>query len=148
MRYMAFVKNISVNIVREAQDLGYPETETMVARAVTAALVCEGVKIPARDVLSFPMWELVPGGFEPSDCDIDMDTGEVVLGDMVISVPRCQAQAEEYGHSYEREVSYLAVHSALHLLGYDHLDEGEEKRRMRAREDAVMDVLKIPRREE
>ena len=60
---------------------------------------------------------------------------------MVISVPRGQVQGEEYGHGYKREVSYLAVHSVLHLLGYDHIDEGEDKRLMRAREEAVMSRL-------
>jgi len=64
---------------------------------------------------------------------------------MAISWERVQAQAKEYGHSPERELCYLAVHSVLHLLGYDHLDEGAEKRRMREREEAVMTALRLPR---
>ena len=55
--------------------------------------------------------------------------------------PFCAAQAQEYGHSFDREISYLAVHSTLHLLGYDHMDEGEQKRLMRSREEAVMAEL-------
>lgn len=92
----------------------------------------------ATDVLSFPMNELTPGAFDAAMCERDMDTGAVLLGDMMISVPRCQAQGEEFGHGYEREIMYLTVHSVLHLLGYDHVDEGEMKRAMRAREKAIM----------
>ena len=92
----------------------------------------------ATDVLSFPMTELTPGEFDADECERDMDTGAVLLGDMMISVPRCEAQGEEFGHGYEREIMYLTVHSILHLLGYDHVDEGEMKRQMRAREKFIM----------
>ena len=94
----------------------------------------------ATDVLSFPMFDLAEGE-HPDECD--PETGRVPLGDMCISVERARAQAREYGHSFEREICYLAVHSTLHLLGYDHMDEGERKRRMRGREEAVMSVLKL-----
>ena len=60
---------------------------------------------------------------------------------MALNLERCAAQGAEYGHGYARELSYLTVHSVLHLLGYDHLDEGERKRRMRQREEAIMDLL-------
>ena len=63
----------------------------------------------------------------------------------MISLERAQAQAEEYGHSLERELCYLAVHSVLHLLGYDHLDEGPMKRQMRQREEAILGQLGITR---
>ena len=66
---------------------------------------------------------------------------------MCISLERAAAQAQEFGHSLEREVSYLAVHSVLHLLGYDHLDEGPMKRQMRAREEAILNGLGIRREE-
>ena len=66
-----------------------------------------------------------------------------MLGDMVISMERCAEQAETYGHSFAHEVSYLTVHSVLHLLGYDHVDEGEDKRRMRAREKEIMRLLDV-----
>ena len=90
------------------------------------------------DVLSFPLNELTPGEFDPEECERDLDTGAVLLGDMMISVPRCESQGEEFGHGYEREIMYLTVHSVLHLLGYDHVDDGEEKRRMRKREKEIM----------
>ena len=68
----------------------------------------------------------------------DPETGAVMLGDMMISVPRCKAQGEEFGHGYQREIMYLTVHSVLHLLGYDHVDEGEMKKQMRTREKIIM----------
>ena len=102
----------------------------------------------ATDVLSFPMFELAPGEL-PADWTEyeDPDTGLVPLGDMCISLERAAAQAREFGHSLEREVSYLAVHSVLHLLGYDHLDEGPMKRQMREREEAILNGLGIRREE-
>ena len=98
------------------------------------------------DVLSFPMFYFRPGKPPKGDAlDVDPETGLLPLGDMVNSYERAQAQAEEYGHSVQRELGYLAVHSVLHLLGYDHMDEGEEKRQMREREEAIMSVLKLER---
>lgn len=90
------------------------------------------------DVLSFPMFQL-EAGKPPRDWTeyTDPATGLVPLGDMCISLERAMAQAEEFGHSVRREVGYLTIHSMLHLLGYDHLDEGEQKRQMRSREEAI-----------
>ncbi len=105
-----------------------------------------GVDAPT-DVLSFPMFDLTPGEKPQADW-ADPDTDKVLLGDMMISLERAQAQAEEYGHSLEREICYLAVHSVLHLLGYDHLDEGPQKRQMRAREEAILGKLGIVRENE
>jgi len=96
------------------------------------------------DVLSFPMFDLVPGE-HPVEEDADPETGIVPLGDMCISVERARAQGEEYGHGFEREICYLAVHSVLHLLGYDHMDEGEMKTQMRAHEEAIMSKLGLER---
>ena len=92
----------------------------------------------ATDVLSFPMFELEPGN-PPQDWEDyrDPDSGLVPLGDMCISLQRAEAQAAEFGHSLRREVGYLTIHSMLHLLGYDHLDEGPMKKQMRAREEAI-----------
>jgi len=92
----------------------------------------------ATDVLSFPMFQLEAGN-PPADWSDyqDPDTGLVPLGDMCISLERAIAQAAEFGHSVRREVGYLTIHSMLHLLGYDHLDEGEQKRQMRVREETI-----------
>jgi probable rRNA maturation factor len=106
-------------------------------------LEMRGVDRPT-DVLSFPMFELQPGE-KPQPGWADPDTGKVPLGDMMISLERARAQAEEFGHSPEREVCYLAVHSALHLLGYDHLDEGPMKVQMRQREEAILGKLGLTR---
>ena len=96
------------------------------------------------DVLSFPEFELTPGQL-PGPEDADPGTGLIPLGDMVLSMERVAAQAREYGHSKRRELSYLVTHSVLHLLGYDHLDEGPIKAQMRAREEAIMDLLGLDR---
>ena len=87
-----------------------------------------GVDKPT-DVLSFPLG------------DDDPDTGRHLLGDMVLNVSRAEEQGAAFGHGADHEISYLTVHSVLHLLGYDHVDEGPMKRQMRAREKAVMALL-------
>jgi len=87
------------------------------------------------DVLSFP-------SFEPGEIEYEPD--ETALGDVVICEDVARAQAKEFGHSYERELIYLFVHSVFHLLGYDHEDE-EEKKVMRDREESVMEYLGILR---
>ena len=142
-----------------------------IRRAVRTALAAEGVDFPcevdvlvtgdeeirelnrearqvdkATDVLSFPAFDLEPGEL-PGPEDADPGTGLVPLGDMMISLEHVAAQAKEYGHSNRRELAYLAVHSVLHLLGYDHLDEGPMKARMREREEAIMSGLGLERRE-
>ena len=90
------------------------------------------------DVLSFPMFQLEPGN-PPKDWEdyLDIETGLCPLGDMCISLERATAQAKEFGHSVKREVGYLTIHSMLHLLGYDHLDEGPMKKQMRGREEHI-----------
>ena len=98
----------------------------------------------ATDVLSFPMFELSPGEL-PGEEDADPGTGLVPLGDMVISLEHVAAQAKEYGHSNRRDLSYRFTHSLLHLLGYDHLDEGPMKAQMRAHEEAIMERLDLMR---
>ncbi len=91
----------------------------------------------ATDVLSFPLGE--NGVY-----DVNPDTGAKLLGDVVISMERAQKQAMEYGHSFEREVCYLTVHSMLHLLGYDHM-EPQEKAEMRMKEETVMARIGLER---
>ena len=92
----------------------------------------------ATDVLSFPMFQM-EAGKPPADWEeyLDAETDMCPLGDMCISLERATAQAKEFGHSVKREVGYLTIHSMLHLLGYDHLDEGDQKKQMRAREEAI-----------
>ncbi|MCX4370507.1 MAG: rRNA maturation RNase YbeY [Dysosmobacter sp.] len=96
------------------------------------------------DVLSFPAFELRPGEL-PGPEDADPGTGRVPLGDMMISMEHVAAQAKEYGHSNRRELGYLVIHSVLHLLGYDHMDEGPMKAQMREREEAILAELGITR---
>lgn len=87
------------------------------------------------DVLSFPLMDFTGESDEPV-----ADEPVVSLGDIVISLEKAKEQADEYGHSFEREVAFLTVHSMLHLLGYDHMTEDEE-RDMRARQSKIMDIL-------
>ena len=100
------------------------------------------------DVLSFPMSEYrTPGdfsGFEDRPDYFDPDSGELLLGDIVISLDRVKAQAEEYGHSTEREFSFLFAHSMLHLLGYDHM-EPEEAAVMEKKQSEALKELGINR---
>ena len=93
-----------------------------------------GVDRPT-DVLSFPQFD---------DLNDLPEDGEIALGDVVICKQKAEEQAEEFGHSFEREIMYLFVHSVLHLLGYDHMDE-DEKKIMRRREEEVMTELGITR---
>lgn len=102
-----------------------------------------GVDSPT-DVLSFPMTDFDPPGWTtPGADDIDPETGLLPLGDIVLSAEWVDKQAQEYGHTRERETAYLTAHSVLHLLGYDHVDDGEGKRLMREREEAVMQHLNL-----
>ena len=105
-----------------------------------------GVDAPT-DVLSFPMFDLRPGD-KPSEADADPGSRLVPLGDMVLNLDRVKSQGEEYGHGPRRECAYLAVHSILHLLGYDHMDDGPMKAQMREREEAILGRLGIGRGEE
>ena len=161
-------------ILMETEVDGAEPYAALLRRVIPAALEAEGVPFPCEvdvlftddagiqainreqrdvdrptDVLSFPMFNLTPGT-PPTLDDVEADpgTGLVPLGDMVLSLERAKAQGEEYGHGPEREAAYLAVHSVLHLLGYDHLDEGPQKRQMRAREEAILNGLGITRGEE
>ena len=92
------------------------------------------------DVLSFPM-------FQPDEIENMIKENyqeEDILGDMVISIPQVEIQAKEYGHSFERELAYMVVHSFYHLMGYDHMVE-EDKIKMRAKEDEILNKLNITR---
>ena len=127
-----------IEVSREVKNLGHRNAAALIRKAAEKALAAEQVQVPClisvmltdaegihrvnrefrgvdreTDVLSFPLNELTPGAFDPEACERD-------------------------GHGFEREIQYLTVHSVLHLLGYDHVDEGEQKRQMRAREKAIM----------
>lgn len=159
-------------LIIETEVEGAEPYADLLRQVIPAALEAEGVAVPwevdvlftddegihqinleqrevdrPTDVLSFPMFDLQPGE-HPTEEGADPGTGLVPLGDMVISLERAQAQGEEYGHGTRREVAYLAVHSVLHLLGYDHMDEGPMKAQMRAREEAILEQLGITREQE
>ena len=144
--------------------------KALIRKTIRTALAAEGLTLPCEidvlltddrgirevnklqrgvdkgtDVLSFPALELRAGELPDAD-GADPGTGLIPLGDMVLSWERVAAQAKEYGHSRRRELAYLVTHSVLHLLGYDHLDEGEQKARMREREEAIMEKLELARK--
>ena len=98
------------------------------------------------DVLSFPMFQFTPGQFPEDVSDLlDPQTGLLPLGDMCISLERAKDQAKRFGNTLKREVGYLTIHSILHLLGYDHVDEGEMKKQMRIREEIIAAKLGLQR---
>lgn len=105
----------------------------------------------ATDVLSFPMLEYPEGkvfketyqGYEFEESD--MDSGNLVLGDIALSLEKVEEQRVEFGHSFLREACYLTVHSVLHLLGYDHMQENE-KRKMREREEEILAEFQFTKR--
>ena len=157
-----------INITRRKRGLGHDDAPKLIKAAIRAALDAEKVDVPcelnvfltdnedirevnrefrkidkATDVLSFPMNEFVPGKFDPEGAVYDFDEEKTLLGDILISLERVQEQGEEYGHGFEHELSYITVHSVLHLLGYDHVDEGEMKAQMRKREKEIMLILGI-----
>jgi probable rRNA maturation factor len=155
---------LSSDLEEDTSDL-----EDLLRRVIPAALSIEGVTVPwevdvlltddegihainlsqrgvdaPTDVLSFPMFDLKPGD-KPSEADADPGSHLVPLGDMVLNLDRVRSQGEEYGHGPRREAAYLAVHSILHLLGYDHMDDGPMKEQMRKREEAILGKLGIGR---
>lgn len=110
-------------------------------------LETRGIDAPT-DVLSFPMCEYeAPGDFsefDKSDEYFHPETGEAMLGDIMISVERVLSQAEEYGHSPRRELAFLVAHSCLHLMGYDHMEE-DEREDMEARQEEILQSIGITR---
>ena len=146
---------MSLHIYFENSQGKYPvryALKMLVRRSIEAALAFEGVTAPCEvsvtftdndgirainreyrdidvptDVLSFPLFE---------ECD-----GTKQLGDIVLSLEKCDAQAEEFGHSFERECAFLTVHSTLHLLGYDHVNGEEEELDMRQRQTAIVEKM-------
>lgn len=160
---------VKINLTYDCLTLQKPIITSIIRRCVEEVLAAEGISVPCEinvlvtndrgirainlasrnidkptDVLSFPMFQL-EAGCPPTNWDsyMDPETDMCPLGDMAISLERAIAQAKEFGHSTRREIGYLTIHSMLHLLGYDHLDEGPQKAQMRAREEEI--AFKIPR---
>ena len=156
-----------INITYDIFTVKRPFVTAIIRRCITETLAAEGIKVPceinvlvtddkgihafnkasrdidrATDVLSFPMFLLEPGQ-PPQDWEdyLDPETDLCPLGDMCISLERAIVQAREFGHSSKREVGYLTIHSMLHLLGYDHLDEGPMKAQMRSREETIASMI-------
>lgn len=98
------------------------------------------------DVLSFPMIDMLNGQYDGDlQIEMDPDTGKIPLGDMFICVSRAREQALEFGHSFERECAYLTTHSILHLLGYDHERDEQDRVLMRQLEEEIMKNIGMPR---
>ena len=161
------MKNLKINMTFDCLTWRQPIISSIITKCIETTLGAENITVPCEinvmvtndkgihainlasrqidrptDVLSFPMFELEPGN-PPEDWEeyLDFETGMCPLGDMCISLERAMLQAKEFGHSVKREVGYLTIHSMLHLLGYDHLDEGGMKRQMRAREEAIASMI-------
>ena len=158
------MSKVKVIISNEQTDFRIPTgVRMLVRRCCTAVLVQENFTDPAEisvtfvdddqihalnkeyrnidrstDVLSFPLGE--NGVY-----DINIDSGAKLLGDIVISIPHALDQADRYGHSLQREIGFLTVHSMLHLLGYDHVNGGIESVRMREKEEAVLTQMGLKR---
>ena len=157
------MKRMKINLTFDILTFRQLQVTSIIQKCVEATLRAEGVSVPCEinvfvtndagiqainkasrnldkptDVLSFPMFQLEPGQL-PEEWDeyLDPETEMCPLGDMAISLERAVAQAKEFGHSVRREVGYLTIHSMLHLLGYDHLDEGAMKAQMRQREESI-----------
>lgn len=162
------MKNIKINLTFACFCLQKFAVQSVIKQCIQRTLDAEGVIFPCEinvlitndqgihginkvirnvdyptDVLSFPMFQFSPGELPEDMTDyLDPETGLCPLGDMAISLERAISQAKEYGHSVRREIGYLTIHSMLHLLGYDHLDEGEEKRKMRTREEEIASTIR------
>jgi len=154
---------IKINMTYDCMTLQKPLISAIIKKCIEATLAAEGIRTAceinvlvtndkgirainqasrgidkATDVLSFPMFQLEAGN-PPENWEeyMDPETDMCPLGDMAISLERAVAQAKEFGHSTRREVGYLTIHSMLHLLGYDHMDEGPQKKQMRSREEDI-----------
>lgn len=157
-----------INMTFDVLTVKKPIVSAIINRCVEATLAAEGITAPCEinvlvtndrgihainkasrnidrptDVLSFPMFQLEAGN-PPVDWEeyLDPETRLVPLGDMCISLERAIAQAKEFGHPTRREIGYLTIHSMLHLLGYDHLDEGPQKAQMRKREEEIAATIR------
>ena len=150
-------------------EVAYPRwAGRLVKRCIRIALRLQGVDVPceinvlftddegiralnrdlrgvdkATDVLSFPAFSFSPGAFDASAGETDPESGLLPIGDMALNLDRIRLQGKEYGTGEKHETAYLTVHSVLHLLGYDHVDEAEDKKQMRAREREIMRIMRL-----
>lgn len=150
-------------------EVAYPRwAGRLVKRCIRTALRLQGVDVPceinvlftddegiralnrdlrgvdkATDVLSFPAFSFSPGAFDASAGETDPESGLLPIGDMALNLDRIRLQGKEYGTGEKHETAYLTVHSILHLLGYDHVDEAEDKKQMRAREREIMRIMRL-----
>ena len=161
------MRNVKINITYNCFTFKKIQVSRTIIRCIEKTLEIQGVTVPCEinvlvtnnpgiqainkasrnidkptDVLSFPMFQFVPGVL-PEDWTeyLDPETGMCPLGDMAISLEKAISQAQEFGHSISREIGYLTIHSVLHILGYDHLDEGEQKAQMRKQEELIAGMI-------
>ena len=159
------MKDVEITIIQNHD--GPPGVKALIRKAVRAAFGSFGYAFPAKvdvllcgddemralnsahrgvddvtDVLSFPAQHACEGVF-PGTLEWDPFDGRALLGDIAICLTRALEQAGQYGHGLDRECAYLAVHATLHLLGFDHLDEGQQKARMREKEEQILSKLSL-----
>ncbi len=161
------MNDVKINFCFDKLSWSSWQVKRIMRACVRQTLCCEGVMIPCEinvmitdnpgiqsinkahrsidkptDVLSFPMFDLIAGSL-PEDWSelIDPESGRCPLGDMAISLEKAVEQAREFGHSTRREIGYLTIHSMLHLLGYDHMDDGPQKAQMRKREEEIAALI-------
>lgn len=167
MKAIENVDSSSVEIIieNEQDKMNIDEITAVIRNTVLSCLSYESFKIPceiditlsdneairqinkqyrsidkATDVLSFPLVDMQEGKILSSAGDTDIETGLLLLGDIIVSLEKAKQQAEEYEHSFIREVSFLVSHGVFHLLGYDHQDSTQEKN-MFGRQEAVLEKL-------
>ena len=161
------VKGHKIYVRHDRSKAPYRLSSPLIKKCIRVTLEIEGVDMPCEvsvlitgddgirelnekfrdidaptDVISFPMLDFAPPGWsDPGAVVVEPGTGTVPLGEIVISAQRTFSQADEYGHSLERETAYLTIHSVLHLLGYYHTDNAQDKRLMRSREEKILKEL-------
>ena len=160
---------MALHSVLVSGEVPYPKwAARLVKRCIRTVLRLEGVRIPCEvnvlftddagiralnrelrdtdrvtDVLSFPAFNFRPENFDPAEGETDPETGLLPLGDMALNLRQIRRQALEYRTGDKHETAYLTVHSVLHLLGYDHMDEGPQKKQMRGREREIMRIMRL-----
>lgn len=134
-------KTIDICMKSEKLDKDYEISVTIVDDEEIRSINKEHRNIDrSTDVLSFPMVDFINGQLISDEGDYNMELDELMLGDIIISAETAERQAVEYGHSFEREIAFLTAHSCLHLLGYDHMEENEEKVMINKQENVLKEM--------